>query len=122
MPLGARAVSAVRGRCSGVQGSGAFVELGSGKVLRGETADAPVFRGELVGRMAAGGVMGPRWIGGAGGIDVGEIEGDGVWGRFGMRRRMAAGNAGEVRREMGVRILACCVAWNGMIIDWRRSY
>lgn len=35
---------------------------------------------------------------------------------------MAAGNAGRVRREMGVRIVAGCVGWNRSIIDRRRSY
>lgn len=94
---------------------------GSRKVLRGETVVAPVFRGELVGGMEAGGVRGPRWVGGAGGVEVGEIEGDGVLGRVEMRWRMATGNEGEVRRDMGVRIVAGCVGWNGTIVDRRRS-
>lgn len=82
--MGARAVSAVCGRCSGVRGGEAFVEMGW-KVLRGETAVAPLLRGELVGGMEAGGVRGPRWVGGAGGIDIGEIEGGEVWSRVEMR-------------------------------------
>ena len=115
-------MSAVRGRCSRVRGGGASVKSFSRKVLWRETAVAPVFRGELIGGMEAGGVRGPRWIGGAGGIVVGGIEGDGVLGRVEMRCRMATGNAGEVRRDMGVRIVAGCVGWNGTIGDRRRSY
>lgn len=109
-------MSAVRGRCSRVRGGGASVKSGSRKVLRGETAIAPVFRGKLIGGMEAGGERGPRWIG------VGGIEGDGALGRVEMRCRMATGNAGEVRRDMGVRIVAGCVGWNWTISDRRRSY
>ena len=64
----------------------------------------------------------PRWIGGARGVDVREIRGDGVWSRAGMGWEITAGNAREVGRELGVRIVAGCVSWNGMIIDWRRIY
>lgn len=34
---------------------------------------------------------------------------------------MVTGNEGEVRRDMGVRIVAGCVGWNGTIVDRRRS-
>lgn len=115
-------MSAVRGRCSRVRVGGASVKSGSRKVLRGETAVAPVFRGKLIVGMDAGGARRPRWIGGAGGIDVGGTEGDGFLGRVEMRCRMATGSAGEVRRDMGVRIVAGCVGWNRTISDRRRSY
>lgn len=98
------------------------VKLGSRKVLRGEAAVAPAFRGTFVGGRETGGVRGPRWIRGAGGIDVGEIKGRAVWGRVKMGWRMAAGNAREVGREMGVRIAVGCVSWNVMRTNWRRSY
>lgn len=67
-------------------------------------------------------MRGPRWIGGGGGVDVREIKGGGFWGGVEMGCGIAADKAGEVGRGMGVRIVAGCVDWNGMIIDWRRIY
>lgn len=43
--MGARAVNAVRGRSERVRGGEAFMESGSGILLRGETAIPPIFRG-----------------------------------------------------------------------------
>lgn len=120
--MGARAVNAVRGRSERFRGGAAIVKSGSRKVLRGETAIPPIFRGYFVGGMEAGGVRGPRWIGGGGEVGVREIKGDGIWGRVEMGWGIAADKAGEVGGGMGLRIVAGCVDWDGMIIDWRRIY
>lgn len=98
------------------------MDSGSGKVLRGETAISPIFRGELVGGMEAGGVRGPRCLSGEGRVDVREIKGGGVRGRVEMGWEVAVVNAGGLGREMGVRIVTGCVGWDGTIIGWRRIY